>query len=91
MSHLPHLTGYQKWFCNRLTPIQHTASYCNNTIAGRSENSGLHMYMQCQGMSIVGTPQADQGPPNAGDNVTKYRKLTAAVCDTGLQTVQQKQ
>jgi hypothetical protein len=46
------------------------------------------MYVHWQGMSIVETRRADKATRNAGDSVAKCQERTAAVCDFGLQTVQ---
>jgi len=44
---------------------------------------------QWQGTSIVETRRADKATRNVGDSVAKYQGRTAAVCDAGLQTVQE--
>jgi hypothetical protein len=40
-------------------------------------------------MSVVETQQADKATQHAGDTVAKHQELTAAVCDVGLQTMQE--
>jgi hypothetical protein len=43
------------------------------------------MSVQC----IVETRESDKATLNAGDSVAKFQERTAAICDVGLQTVQE--
>jgi hypothetical protein len=45
------------------------------------------MYVQWQGMSTVETRCADTSIRNASDNADKYHERTATACDSGFQTV----